>query len=62
MEGRRQERWSDIRDNLIKKACKYQTTMKLWDAQRHTGTLHQEYPEFLQVSDLQNPAKDSLFN
>lgn len=47
MEGRKTEGWANIRDFFVEQACKYQTSVKLWDAQRPGGPLHQIYPEFL---------------
>ena len=49
------ESWSNIREYFIEQACKYQTTVKLWDAQRVNGPLHQNYPEFLKLNEFTSP-------
>ena len=47
MEGKKTEDWASIRNFFVEQACKYQTSVKLWDAQRPGGPLHQVYPDFL---------------
>ena len=49
------ESWANIREFFIDQACKYQTTIKIWDAQRPNGPLHQKYPEFLKMSEFTSP-------
>ena len=62
LEGRKMERWSDMRNFFIQQALKYQTTMKLWDSQRKGGALYQKYPEFLKLTDFHSPSKRMELN
>ena len=51
-EGRKKESWSSIREFFIHQACKYQTSVKLWDAQKPTQALHQKLPMFIKQNML----------
>ena len=55
--GRKKEPWSNIRDFFIDTACKYQTSVKLWDAQTAGNPLFQEYPDFIKAEELDSPLK-----
>ena len=55
-DGRKQESWDKIRDYFIHQACKYQTSVKLWDAQQRNRPLHQKFPRFLKLEDLDRSA------
>ena len=50
--GRKKESWSNIREFFIHQACKYQTSVKLWDAQKPMQVLHQELPPFIKQNKL----------
>ena len=57
LEGKKEEGWSNIRNFFVDQACRYQTSVKLWDAQRPGAPLHQNYPDFLSESDFKIPNK-----
>ena len=60
-EGRDLARWADIREYFIKEACTYQSTIKLWDAQREGGPLFQKLPDFIDNSEvLSNTLREKL--
>ena len=59
-EGNKLESWDKIRDFFIHQACKYQTSVKLWDAQQRNEPLHQKFPRFLKLEDLDRSALTSI--
>ena len=60
-EGRDRARWADIREFFLKEACAYQSTIKLWDAQKEGGPLFQRLPDFIDNSEvLSNSLREKL--
>ena len=61
IEGKKMEGWADIRNFFLEQACKYQTSVKLWDAQKPGGPLHQTYPTFLPETERRAPLRKTKF-